>query len=59
MVLERCQLHGIKLTKKKFTVGTSVKFAGFVVNANGVKPDPDKIAAVKNFPAPKNVSELC
>jgi len=52
MVLERCQFHGIKLSKKKFAIGTSVKFAGFVVSENGIKPDPDKLAAVKNFPAP-------
>ena len=58
MVLERCQFHGIKLSKNKFAIGTSVKFAGFVVSENGIKPDPDKLAAVKNFPAPKNVSEL-
>ena len=58
MVLERCQFHGIKLSKKKFAVGTSVKFAGFVVSEDGIKPDPDKLAAVRNFPAPKNVSEL-
>ena len=58
VVLERCRLHGNRLSKKKFAFGTSVKFVGFVMDANGVKPDPDKIAACLLYtsPSPRDLS---
>lgn len=36
----------------------SVNYLGHVVTATGVKPDPEKIQAVKNFPVPKNAKEI-
>ena len=39
--------------------GTNLKFAGFVVSDKGVTADPDKVAAIRDFPAPKNVTEVC
>ena len=58
VVLERCRAAGIKLSKKKLAMGQSIKFAGFVVSATGVKPDPDKVAAIAKFPAPRNITEV-
>ena len=36
-----------------------IKFLGNVVSANGIEVDPEKVAAVVNPPAPKNVHEVC
>ena len=36
----------------------SVKCLGHVISADGVQPDPDKIAAVRDWPVPTTVREL-
>ena len=58
LVLQRCREHGITLSKKKAKIAQEVKFAGYIVNKEGVKPDPEKKAAILNFPKPANISEL-
>jgi hypothetical protein len=35
-----------------------LQFLGHIVGVNGVKPDPEKIIKVKEYPKPKNVSEI-
>ena len=57
-VLNRCRLAGIRVSRKKLHYGQSVKFAGFVFSDKGVSPDPAKTAAIADFPAPTNVTEL-
>ena len=37
---------------------TSVKYLGHVLCADGIKQDPDKIAATKDFPVPKTLKDL-
>ena len=37
---------------------SSVKYLGHIIDANGLHPAPDKLKAVKNAPAPQNVTEL-
>jgi hypothetical protein len=36
----------------------SVKYLGFIVDKGGRRPDPQKITAVANMPAPTNVAKL-
>lgn len=35
-----------------------VKYLGYIVSKQGIKPDADKVKAVANYPVPKNVKEL-
>ena len=35
-----------------------VNFLGFVVSSNGVEVDEEKVKAIKEWPTPKNVSEV-
>jgi hypothetical protein len=49
---------GVTLTQDKFIVGEEVKFAGFIISGNGVKPDPAKLRAIKDYPLPSNISSL-
>ena len=57
-VLERCRNHKITISRKKFQINTAVKFAGHIITAEGVKPDPDKTRALTNFKSPTTVTEL-
>ena len=57
-VLKRCEEHRITLSNSKLQLGSEVTFAGHVVSAQGNKPDPSKVAAIKDFPEPKNITDL-
>ena len=57
-LLERAREHGMTLSKEKIQWGRRVKFAGFLVTDEGVKPDPEKVEKIKKWPAPKNIHEL-
>ena len=55
------KLHeaGLKLKPSKCCfLQRSIKFLGHQVSAEGVSPDPDKLADVKAWPVPTNVSEV-
>src|SRR6266536_1664007 len=47
----------IKLKKCYFCL-PNIHFLGHIVGRNGIRPDPDKIEKVKNFPVPNNLTEL-
>ncbi|GFU49061.1 retrovirus-related Pol polyprotein from transposon 17.6 [Trichonephila clavipes] len=50
---------GLKLNSKKcLFAAQEVKILGHHVSSNGVRPDPDKIKAVRNFPTPKNIHDI-
>lgn len=50
---------GLTIKMKKCKIAQDeVKFLGHLVSHQTVKPDPQKILAVRSFPAPKTVSEL-
>ncbi|GFV20563.1 retrovirus-related Pol polyprotein from transposon 17.6 [Trichonephila clavipes] len=51
--------YGLNLNPDKCVLGkTSVKFLGCLITAEGVRPLPDKVEAITNFPKPDNVSQL-
>ena len=58
-VLERLTNAGVTLNIDKCTFRVpKTTFLGNVVSANGIEVDPEKVAAVVNLPAPKNVHEV-
>ena len=57
-IMEKCRDHQITISASKFTIGEEVKFAGYLVSKDGIKPDPLKVAALADYPAPNDVSEL-
>ena len=58
LVFERCQEWGITLSKDKYQFGSEVKFAGYIINEEGTKPDPKLTAAISEFPAPTDLTNL-
>lgn len=41
----------IKLSKCKFAA-LQVKYLGFLIDRNVIKPDPEKVAAIEKYPPP-------
>jgi hypothetical protein len=54
--LEKAELY-VGLSKCSFGC-SQVHFLGHVVSADGVKPDPAKVAAVQEWPVPKSVRDV-
>ncbi|GBN63851.1 Retrovirus-related Pol polyprotein from transposon 17.6 [Araneus ventricosus] len=58
-VFERLSQHGLKLNPLKCVLGKpSVKFLGCLITSEGVKPLPEKVQAISQFPKPQNIAEL-
>lgn len=57
-VLNRIQNSGMTLRKDKCEFGShEVKFLGHVISACGIKPDPDKVKAIREMNPPTNKKE--
>ncbi len=57
-VLRRCREHGFILSRRKIEIGQEVSFAGHLVGDKGVKPDPSRLSAIRDFPSPKDLTSL-
>ncbi|KAK6733039.1 hypothetical protein RB195_017044 [Necator americanus] len=59
VVLKRIQDYGfrVRLDKCAF-LQTEITYFGFVINAQGRRPDPGNIKAIQKMPAPKDISQL-
>ncbi|KAJ3659856.1 hypothetical protein Zmor_011519 [Zophobas morio] len=58
-VFERLRAANLTLKTKKCTfASTQVKVLGHIVSSDVIRPDPEKLAAIKNFPQPKSIKQL-
>ena len=58
-VFERLQRANLKLKPNKCSLlHKEVKYLGHMVSEEGIKPDPDKISALKEWPVPTSVQEV-
>ena len=57
-ILKNCREIGLTISKRKFKIHNEVSFAGYLVSSTGVKPDPAKVEAIRDFPAPKDLTSL-
>ena len=58
-VLTRIKDAGLTINREKSEFcRNEVKFLGVLVNRDGFKPNPDKIAPISEYPAPKNLKQL-
>jgi len=58
-ILKRSLEKGIRLNEEKLEVGvTEVQYFGHILSAEGLKPDPAKVAAVREMEPPRDRAEL-
>ena len=54
-----CADHGIVFNREKFKFSReNVEFAGFEVTMTGYRPAPRILAAIREFPTPKNITDV-
>ena len=58
IIAQNCERLNVILSKKKFSIGTSMPFAGYIVSNKGVHPDPTRVESISNFPRPKDLTAL-
>ena len=58
-VLTRLREHGFTVKPKKtHFIKREAQFLGFIVSEDGLRPNPTKIEAIMDIPAPKNLKQL-
>ena len=58
-IFKVCDKHNLKVNPKKIQLcQPSVKYAGSIIDAYGVKPDPERLKAIAEFPVPRNRTDL-
>ena len=59
LVFSRLKEFNLKIKpKKSYFFQTSVTFLGHILSANGISPNPEKVAKVKDWPVPKTPKEV-
>ena len=60
IVITRLKQANLMMNRTKPVFGCiEVKYLGYIVNFNGLQPDPEEIEAIKNYPTPTNLRGLC
>merc|ERR1712237_74459 len=58
-VLERIEKSGLKVNREKCQFRKEeVKYFGHLINKEGVRPNPEKVQAIRNLQTPKSLTEL-
>ncbi|XP_053692179.1 uncharacterized protein K02A2.6-like [Sabethes cyaneus] len=58
-LFKRLREYGFNLRPEKCRFyQKEIKYLGLIVNADGIRPDPAKVTAIANMPAPTNVTAL-
>ena len=56
IVAERCKNMNIILSKKTFQIGSELSFAGLVISAKGISPNPERTRALSDILVPKDIT---
>ena len=58
-VLDRARSYNLKLNFNKVKIRKEeVRYVGHLISAHGMKPDPEKVEAMRNMPAPENKDDV-
>ncbi|BHF68050.1 hypothetical protein SprV_0301108000 [Sparganum proliferum] len=59
LLFDRFQQFGVTLHPAKCILGaTSLEFLGHLIDSNGIRPLPSKVAAIRDFPAPTSKRQV-
>lgn len=59
LVFERLQKYNLRVRRDKCEfLTTSVKYLGHIISAEGIRPDPEKLQAIRDCKIPSNVTEV-
>lgn len=59
ILFERLRMYGLCINTEKCQFGkTEIKFLGHMVTPNGIKPTPEKVEAIRQFPQPTVAKQL-
>jgi hypothetical protein len=59
IVMRRLQQEKLLINLKKCSfMQTELIYLGFVISANELKMDPEKVEVIRNWPSPRNVFEV-
>jgi transposase InsO family protein len=57
--LHRCAFHRLRLNLKKCFIGeASIKYLGFIISEQGLKPDPEKVQALQTIAPPTSAHDI-
>ena len=58
-IFERLRQFNLKIEPDKCEfLKTELNYLGHIVTSEGVKPDPNKVQAINDFPIPRNVTDV-
>uniref|UniRef100_A0A5S6Q037 RNA-directed DNA polymerase n=1 Tax=Trichuris muris TaxID=70415 RepID=A0A5S6Q037_TRIMR len=58
-VFSRLATYGLRVNPEKCVMGAqALVFLGHLVDRRGIKPSPDNVSAIQNFPRPKTLKQL-
>ena len=58
-VLERLKKYNVTVKSKKASVAvTSIECLGYIVDRSGIRPAPEKVEGIINFPIPEDLEQL-
>jgi hypothetical protein len=58
-MMQRLQQEKLLINMKKYSfMKTKLIYLGFVISADKLKMDPDKVEVIKNWPSPKSIFEV-
>lgn len=58
-VMQRIETAGLKLNREKCSIRQSqLRFLGHLIDRSGIRPDPDKVKAIRQLSPPADVQEL-
>ena len=59
LVFDRLKQHGLKLKLSKCQfLRTESNYLGFVINKEGIQPEPQKVEVIRGLPEPRSVREV-
>lgn len=59
LVLQKLKMANLTINSKKSQFfRRQLKYLGYIVDSNGLQPDPEKVQSILNYPAPTNRKEV-